>query len=212
MRTKPNHPSSLPAQSETAIAGVTPTPRLLEAGSALFRQGDTTFGLFRLIAGCIRLVRITPEGTLVPMHTVRAGELFAEASLFSARYHCDAIALEHAEVLVYPKAQLVRALQEDPQALWAFAGELAQRLQGMRTRIEIGRIRSASERVLQALHLRCDAAGSWKVDGTLKRFGEEIGLTHEALYRALAALERDGCISRDGGVITLQASVHRSAP
>jgi CRP/FNR family transcriptional regulator, dissimilatory nitrate respiration regulator len=36
-------------------------------------------------------------------------------------------------------------------------------------------IRSATERVLQSLRLRCGAGASWKVDGTLKQFAEDIG-------------------------------------
>lgn len=184
-----------------SIAGVEPVARRLAAGAALFRQGDKTFGICRLVAGRVRLVRVTPGGTLVPMHTVRAGELFAEASLFSEHYHCDAIAVQRADVLVYPKAALLRALRQDPQALWTFTAELAQRVQGLRTRLEVGRIRSAPERVLQALRLRCDASGTWTVDGTLKKFAEEIGLTHEALYRALATLERDGRIAREDAAI-----------
>jgi CRP/FNR family transcriptional regulator, dissimilatory nitrate respiration regulator len=185
------------------IAGVRPTPRRLEVGAALFRQGDVTFGIFRLMTGRISLVRVTPNGTEVPMHTVQAGELFAEPSLFSDLYHCDAIAIQRADVLIYPKEALMDALRQDRDALWAFAGDLAHRAQGLRTRIEVSRIRSAPERVLQALRLRCDVAGIWKIDGTLKRFAEEIGLTHEALYRALAALERDGRIARLNGQIRL---------
>lgn len=198
-----SEPADKPAPPPTPIAGVTPTARHLAAGAALFRQGDTAFGIFRLITGRISLLRVTPHGAEVPMHTVRAGELFAEPSLFSGNYHCDAIALQRSTVLVYPKPALTRALQHDPQALWSFTAELAQRVQGLRTRIEVSRIRAAPERVLQALRLRCDATGIWIVDGTLKRFADEIGLTHEALYRALATLERGGHISRSNGEIRL---------
>jgi DNA-binding HxlR family transcriptional regulator len=42
------------------------------------------------------------------------------------------------------------------------------------------------------------------MDETLKHFAEEIGLTHEALYRALATLERDGRISRANDEIKLK--------
>ncbi|WP_136417980.1 Crp/Fnr family transcriptional regulator [Herbaspirillum sp. ST 5-3] len=192
--------ASLPA----CFANVKPDARRLEAGDMLFRQGDKSFGMFRLATGRIRLLRSTPGGADMPMHTVRAGELFAEASLFSERYHCDAIALQRSEVLVYPKAALQHALRQDPDALWAFAAELAQRVQGLRTRLELSRIHSAPERVLQALRLRCDASGTWKPDATLKRFAEEIGLTHEALYRALAALEREGRIARRDEEFTLR--------
>lgn len=192
--------ASLPA----CLANVKPDVRHLDAGDMLFRQGDKSFGMFRLATGRIRLLRTTPAGADMAMHTVRAGELFAEASLFSARYHCDAVVLQRSEVLVYPKAALQQALRQDPDALWAFAAELAQRVQGLRTRLELSRIRSAPERVLQALRLRCDAAGAWKPDATLKRFAEEIGLTHEALYRALALLEREGRIARHDEAISLR--------
>ena len=198
--------SPAPETSTTSLvgmAGMTAELRRLAAHATLFRQGDASFGIFRLQAGRISLVRATPDGTEVPLHTVRPGELFAEASIFSARYHCNAIALQASEVLVYPKQELTRLLQEHPDALWAFAGELARHVQGLRTRLEVRQIRSAPERVLQSLRLRCDAQGVWILDGTLKQFAEEIGLTHEALYRALAALEKSGRIARDKQKIRL---------
>lgn len=185
------------------IANVTPTVRRLAAGEALFHKGDSAFGIFRLIIGQIWLVRVTPEGIEVPMHRPRPGELFAEASLFSARYHCDAVALAESEVLLYPKAEIVQQLKKNEEEMWAFAGEMAQRLQGLRTQLEIRQIRSAPQRVLQSLQLRSDADGHWTPDGTLKQFAEEIGLSHEALYRALATLKKEGCIKRDNGQIRL---------
>jgi CRP-like cAMP-binding protein len=180
------------------IAGVLPSVRHLSAGTTLFRQGDKAFAIFRLLSGRITLNRVTPAGTEVAMHTARPGELFAEASIFSTNYHCDAVAVRDSEVLVYPKAELTRQLKGNPEELWAFSTELAHRVQGLRTRLEMRQIRSAPERVLQTLRLRCDATGAWQMDGTLKQFAEEVGLTHEALYRALATLERDRRISRKG--------------
>lgn len=185
------------------IAGVVPTVRQLAAGSILFRQGDKTFGIFRLVSGRITLNRVTPAGTEVVMHTVRPGELFAEASIFSTNYHCDALAIQDSEVLLYPKGELARQLKENAGELWAFTAELAQRVQGLRARLEIRQIRSAPERVLQSVRLRCDSSGVWKMDGTLKQFAEEIGLTHEALYRALATLERERAIVRNGNDIRI---------
>lgn len=191
--------------SAAPIAHVAPAVRRVEAGAALFRQGTRTFGVFRLVSGRIRLVRATLSGTQVPMHTVRPGQLFAEASLFSARYHCDAIATRTSEVLVYSKAELTSRFKEHGDDLWAFAAALAHHVQALRTGLELRQIRSARDRVLRSLELRCGASGTVKMDGTLKQLAEEIGLTHEALYRALAALQRDGRITRGAGEIRLAA-------
>ncbi len=182
-----------------------PTRHALARGSLLFRQGDASTAIFRLASGRLRLVRGTPDGTTVPMHTVRPGEWFAEAALFSTHYHCDALALADCEVLRYPRDVLTQQLGGHPQALWSLAGELAHRVQGLRTRLEIRQIRSARQRVLEWLRLHGDAGGAWVFEGTLKDVAEDLGLTHEALYRALAALERDARITRQGREIRLLA-------
>lgn len=187
------------------LANVAPAVRRLAAGEVLFHKGDPTFGIFRLVAGRIRLVRATTEGSEVPMHTVRPGELFAEASLFSTHYQCDAIALVKSEVLLYSKVDVVRQLKTNEEKMWDFAAEMASRLQSLRTQMEIRQIRSATQRVLQSLQLRCKAAGCWSPEGTLKQYAEEIGLTHEALYRALARLEEEGRIRRGKSEICLVA-------
>lgn len=183
--------------------GLATTTLWLAAGAALFRQGARTLGMFRVLSGRVRLVRLTPGGTEVPMHTAVAGELFAEASMFSAHYHCEAIALQDCEILLYPKAELTRHLLEQPEMLWALTAEMARRTQDLRTRLELQHIRSAPERVLQFLRLRCDAHGHWPLPGTLKQWAQELGLTHEALYRALAALAREGKIQRTDRLLRL---------
>jgi CRP/FNR family transcriptional regulator, dissimilatory nitrate respiration regulator len=185
------------------IAGVAPLQRSIAAGSFLFQRTDPTIGIFVLGSGRLLLQRVTPDGNTVTLHTPRAGELFAEASLFSENYHCDALAVTRCEVWLYPKELLVRLLRDDPRALWEFAATLARSLQSLRLRYELKQIRSAPQRVLQLLHLRCDANGIYRSEGTLKDTAAELGLTHEALYRALAVLERDGIIARGSAGIEI---------
>lgn len=195
--------------------GILPVCRTLAAGDTLFRQGEPTIGVFRLIHGGVRLVRATVAGSEVAMHTVRPGELFAEASLFASHYHCDAVATVASDVQWYAKDALRTKLQACPSTMWRFTAELAHRVQGLRSRLEVQQVRSARERVLQYLGLGCDAKGQWQHRGTLKHLAQEIGLTHEALYRTLAVLEREGCISRsEKGIrlITADPKQPRSAP
>lgn len=65
-----------------ALAGVIPSLRQVKTHTYLFRQGDEPFAIFKLLSGQLSLVRVTPDGSEVPMHTVQAGEFFAEAALF----------------------------------------------------------------------------------------------------------------------------------
>lgn len=174
--------------------------RRLSAGEYLFRRGDKTLGMFFVMAGRLRMQRVTPDGGLVTIHTARSGETFAEASLFVECYQCDVVAETEAEVGCYPKDAFTGQLCENPEALWEFAARLARDLHGMRQRYELKQIRSAPERVLQFIRLRSNAAGSFDINGTLKDIAAELGLTHEALYRALSQLEKRGVIDRRSGL------------
>lgn len=178
--------------------------RKLEAGEALFRLGNRTAGLCEVISGRIRLARADRAGHEIVLHTAGPGETLAEASLFSSHYHCDAIASTDAVVRIYPKAAVLGILEKDSVAARAFAATLARQVMNLRTRIEQRNIRSARERVRHFLGVNVGTDGrTFKLRSTLKDTAAELGLTHEVLYRTLAALERSGEIRRSPGKITL---------
>jgi len=178
--------------------------RKLKAGEALFRLGDKTAGLFEVLTGRVRLTRVDRSGHEVILYVAGAGETLAEASLFSPSYHCDAIASTDAVVRLYPKPALLAAFDKDPKAAQAFTATLVHQVMNLRTRIEQRNIRSARERVRHYLKLNAAADGrTVALRGTLKDLAAELGLTHEALYRTLARLERAGEIRRSRGKITL---------
>lgn len=182
--------------------------RKLKAGEALFRRGGKPAGLYEVIAGRLRLVRVDRSGHEVVLHVAGPGEMLAEASLFSAQYHCDAIASTNASVRLYPRRQLLAAFEENPKAMQAFAGTLARLVMNLRTRIEQRNIRSARDRVRYFLALNVGPDGrTVALSGTLKDLAAELGLTHEALYRTLAALERSGEIRRKDRSITLSKAI-----
>lgn len=179
--------------------------RKLKAGEAVFRLGDKSAGLVEVVAGRVRLCRVDRSGREIVLYVAAPGDTIAEASVFSPRYHCDAVASTDATVRVYPKPALLAAFAQDPKAAQGFAAMLARQVMTLRTRLEQRNIRSARERVRHFLALNVGGDGR-TVDlggATLKEIAAEIGLTHEALYRTLAALERAGEIRRSGTTITL---------
>ncbi len=193
----------LPAAARTAAID-----HQLEAGEPLFRLGDKTSGLCEVITGRVRLVRVDRSGHELVLHVAGPGETLAESSLFSPQYHCDAIASTDAIVRIYPKRQVLATFAEHPKAALAFTAMLARQVMALRTRIEQRNIRSARERVRHFLALNVAADGRTVVlRGTFKDLAAEIGLTHEALYRTLAALERSGEVKRQDGKIVLSQRV-----
>jgi CRP-like cAMP-binding protein len=105
----------------------------------------------------------------------------------------------------YPKRALLSALREDSVAALALTDHLARQVQTLRGQVELLNIKSARDRVLAYLHNQLSAsARRLEPERTWKTIATEIGLTHEAVYRALAELERDGLIERDEKAVVLR--------
>lgn len=171
--------------------------RRLKAGEALFRQGDPAIAVYRVDAGRVRLVRYLEDGSSVALHVARAGETFAEAALWAEAYHCDGVAETPSEVTAIPKADLLDVLEGDARASLALARGLAAHVRDLRARLELRNIRSAPERVVAWLRLQASGdPPAVRLDRPWMEIAAEIGLTHEAIYRALATLERAGRIVR----------------
>jgi CRP/FNR family transcriptional regulator, dissimilatory nitrate respiration regulator len=178
--------------------------RTLKTGQVLFRAGQRSAGLYEVIAGEVRLVRVDRAGREAVLHTASAGETLAEASLFAASYHCDAVAMTEAVVRLYPKATLLAEFERDPKVAQAFTAMLARQVMNLRTRLEQRNIHSARDGIRHYLALNAGADGrTVKIQGTLKNLAIELGLTHEALYRTLAEMAAAGEIGRLKGRIRL---------
>jgi len=172
--------------------------------TVLFHRGDAPRYIFGVLDGEAMLRRYTAEGAEVVVHRARPDSLFAEAALFSDRYHCDAMARAGSRIVWFPKVKVLRLLAEDASFAAAFCHRMAAQVQGLRSSLEIRGIRNAEDRIMAALSLRL-ADGERKLDmaGSWKQFALDIGLTHEALYRALRRLEHSKRLSRDGLKVTL---------
>jgi CRP/FNR family transcriptional regulator, dissimilatory nitrate respiration regulator len=172
--------------------------RHLSAQQILFHQGEVATALFAVQSGRMKLVRYLENGVEVCLHIARAGESFAEAALFSETYHCDAIADTPSCISMYPKQSVFQLLKAQPEWALDFTALLAKQTQFLRTRLELHNVHSARDRTLQYLFLLKEPNQEMiELDRPLRQVAREIGLTHEAFYRALAQLETEGYLSRD---------------
>jgi CRP-like cAMP-binding protein len=99
------------------------TERPLKAGQCLFRIGDRTAGLYEVVKGKVRLVRVDRSGSEAILHEGRMSDTLAEAFLFSPINHCDAISTTAAIVRLYPRTTLLR---RDPKAALGGSSHPAQ--------------------------------------------------------------------------------------
>jgi CRP-like cAMP-binding protein len=177
--------------------------RNLARDEPLFRQGEPAGAVFLIVRGRLRMVRNLASGDRITIHTGRTGELFAEGSLFSNVYQCDAIAAEPTRVRACGKAEMLAAIGDSPSTMLALLEQVTHSLHHARAMRELRNIRSAKDRVLHHLYLSASKDGTVVFDRPLLEVAEDLGLTHEAYYRALATLARAGEIKRIGRKIRL---------
>lgn len=157
--------------------------RALRAGEVLFSAGQPVKNVYVVLKGSVRLVRRQASGSAVVLQRATAGDLLAEASLFAARYHCDAVADTPTQVARVAISEVRRLQSEDPRWLTDLAVHLAREVQEARARAEVLSLKTVRERLegWRALHgSEIPPRGRWL------ELAQEIGVSPEALYRELA--------------------------
>lgn len=177
------------------------TQQAVVKGEVVFRLGAHPQAVYFLLAGEVRLVRRSHAGGEVILQRVRRG-FFAEASLESGNYHCDAVAAQPSELLRIPLRLAREALEGDPAFRRAWIAHLSRALRRSRAQCERLALKSAPERILHYLE---SEGNNGVVTLTMSRkvWAAELGLTHETLYRTLARLEAEGRVIRCGSELRL---------
>lgn len=102
----------------------------------VFKAGSPAAAVFRVQEGEVHLVRHAPDGGAIVIHRARAGDFFAEAGLFSKRYHCDALSVRPSICLRLPADALRQALQQDPALALEWIAALSGNLRRQRSALE----------------------------------------------------------------------------
>jgi CRP-like cAMP-binding protein len=180
-------------------------PRELIKGEVVFQLGAPARHVYFLQRGRVLLHRYGPGGEEVVIHAAAAGEFFAEASLHSEHYHCTAVAAEPGRVEAIESAALRLRILSDSTFAMEWVETVSRQLRRLRARVERLSLRSAAERVDHLLLTEGQGKPpAYTPGGTLRQLAAELGLTHEALYRTLSVMERDGRIARrDGRLLRL---------
>ena len=156
--------------------------------------------MYFVLTGDVRLVRQSRTGKEIVLQRARDG-IVAEASLDQPAYHCDALASVPTSVLRMP-CQVIRQSLKDEAFATAWRGELSRELRQLRAQCERLSLNSAEDRIRHYVETEGES-GVLTLTQSKKRWAAELGLTHEALYRGLAHMQRSGSIHTDGRKIRL---------
>ena len=188
----------LPAEVQ-ALCAASPCAR----GDLLFKQGKKPTEMLYVTRGEVVLQRLGRQGASVVLQRTRRG-FIGEASLNSVRYHCDAVVTMSGEVVAIPLAAIKQALAADSGFAGRWIAMLNQEVKRLRAQCQRLSMRGVAERLLHLIETE-GSEGRLPLGGGLKSMASELGVSHEALYRAVAELEKKGVLQRRDNFLVVAA-------
>lgn len=199
------HPDFLPAALLTASRRLE-----LPAGQALFNRGEAVEHLHWILRGELLAVRQTPAGQEAVITRGHAGEFFAEATLFTPHYTCNAVARKPTLLLCLPVTTLRHELLGNPKLAELFLRSVVMALRRQCSRVERLRLHGAADRLEHFLSCEVAADGWVHLGIPISEWAVDLGLEPETLYRTLRALEQSGRLEREGRRMRLAEQVNSS--
>lgn len=172
----------------------------LKKGSLLFSPGDAAQGFFVVLAGAVRLYRVSSKGKEISIDIAGAGWTLAEASLFSDIYHCYAEALKDSTVCLIPKDAFLELILRDSQFGAAWLRMLSHKVIHLHQQIEELSLKTPKARIVSYILLLADVQKTTSValPAHRKSIATLLGMTHETFYRMAKELESEGMVRFDG--------------
>ena len=154
----------------------------LPPGAPIFRESDPVRSAIWIEEGQARLFRTAQDGRPITLLRGAGPCWFAEASVFTDRYHCDAEAVTGLTLRWLGKSAFLGALTANPPLALSAMAALARDLRTARAQAELMARPKVAERLdgWLALHGAKPKQTPWTA------VASEIGVSPAALYRELA--------------------------
>lgn len=164
-----------------------------EKGDYLFHQGKKPEHMFFIVSGEAVLTRTSSHGEPTILQRCKGG-FISEASLLVDAYHCDAIATHDGQAITLPIKSLRDSLADRKFSL-KWVQLLSKEIMRLRTQSERLGLKDIRSKLIHLIETE-GTQGVLTLQSDYKSMASEIGVTHEALYRAIAILEKEGLLEK----------------
>ncbi|WP_319759746.1 Crp/Fnr family transcriptional regulator [Maridesulfovibrio sp.] len=169
-----------------------------------FSEDNSSKGLHILLSGKVKLFKISDDGKEQTIFVFGPGEPFCLCSVFSdGVLPANIGALEDSRVLFIKPAEYEKLAQEDPTILMHMMRIMSRRLKDAMEMIDSLALKQVPSR-LAAYFLTREKNGLVEMDISYRELSKIIGITPEALSRAMKKMAAGGLISVDGSEIRIE--------
>jgi CRP/FNR family transcriptional regulator, dissimilatory nitrate respiration regulator len=165
----------------------------------LFDQGQRPERMFYICDGEAVLQRVGLHGASLVLQRVRQG-FISEASLQSDSYHCEGVITASGDLVCIPISAIKQELLTNPEFAMRWVAMLNKELKRLRAQCERLSLKSVKDRLLHLIETEGEN-GKLALGSGLKSIAAELSVSHEALYRTVAELEKGDAIYRNSDYI-----------
>ncbi|WJS96288.1 Crp/Fnr family transcriptional regulator [Flavobacterium johnsoniae] len=165
----------------------------------IFEEGNLPLNYYQIVSGEIKMSNYNDDGREFIQGIFYSGQSFGEPPLFlNQKYPANAIAVENAEILILPKENFMKLLEENPKVSIKIIENLAQRLYYKSVMAAEISTQEPEHRVLKLIdhgiayfNFQKDHNG-YLINFTRQQIGDLTGLRVETVIRTIKALEKKG--------------------
>ena len=176
-------------------------------GELIFSEGDEGSGFYVILAGTVKIFKVSPDGKEHILHIFGTGQTFGEVPVFAGEHFpANAEALQDTRVLFFPRAAFVALLEKNPALSLKLLADLSLKLRQFTVQIENLSLKEIPARLASYLLYLADEQG--RSDQVTLRISKGqlaslLGTIPETLSRIFAKLSSQQLIHVDGRKITL---------
>jgi len=180
--------------------------RDVRRGEHVFEEGAPAQGLFVVMEGRVRLVRIARSGREQVLHSEGPGATLGEVPLLDGGgYVATAVAAEPARLLYLPRDVVLDTCRRHPDVALGIIGVLARRVRTFAGLVEQLSLQDLTARTAGFLLSESRAAGgtTFELSATRDEIAARLGTVRELVSRSLARLRAAGVVRVAGRRVTI---------
>ncbi|MHB9096317.1 MAG: Crp/Fnr family transcriptional regulator [Syntrophales bacterium] len=180
--------------------------RSCRKGERIFSEGDEGTGFYVVVAGRVKIFKVSADGKEQILHLFGPGESFGEVSVFTGQgFPADAVTAAQTTLLFFPRIAFSALVQKDPALALNMMASLSRRLMQFAGLIEDLSLKEVPGRLAKYLLYLSDKDGDGGVelDVSKGQLASLLGTIPETLSRILAKMNRRGLIRSRGAQIRI---------
>ncbi|WP_095110792.1 Crp/Fnr family transcriptional regulator [Pseudomonas sp. Irchel 3E20] len=181
----------------------------VDKGEPLFRQGEPAEAFYFVIAGAVKIYRLTPDGQEKVFEVVGDRQTFAEAMMLmdTPNYVASAEAVCPTQLYRVSNATYMRLLQSNSRLTFALLGKLCVRLHQRVNEIETLSLKNATHRVVRYLLtqlMRLPTPGNrFELPMAKQLIAGHLSIQPETFSRIIRRLIDENIITQEGRQISV---------